>query len=130
MEIILWILQILLAAVFLAHGLFMVAPPAEYAVIINAELGRAFSLFIGIAEVLAALALIVPGLARRLTWLTPLAAAGLMIVMVSATALHGYRGEGSSAITTAVLLVLVTFVAYMRWKVRPLVRIFSPAQTA
>lgn len=130
MKIVLWILQILLAAVFLAHGLFMIVPPAEYAVIINAELGRAFSLFIGIAEVLAAIALIVPGLARRLTWLTPLAAAGLMIVMVSATLLHGYKGENSSAITTAVLLVLATFVAYMRWKVRPLRDTLSLAQNA
>jgi hypothetical protein len=43
-----------------------------------------------------------------------------MIVMISATVLHTVRGEYSSAITTAVLLVMVTFVAYMRWKVMPI----------
>jgi hypothetical protein len=43
-----------------------------------------------------------------------------MIVMSSATMLHLYRGEGSSAISAAVLFVLVTLVAYMRWKVAPI----------
>lgn len=118
MKIVLWILQVVLAAVFVAHGLFMIAPPPEYAAIINAEMGRSFSLFIGVAEVLAAVGLLIPGLTRLLAWPTPLAAAGLMIVMVSATVLHGYRGEISSAISTAVLLLLVTFVAYMRWPTR------------
>ena len=117
MKIVLWMLQAVLAAVFLAHGLFLIAPPPEYAALIDADLGRTFSLFIGVAEVVAAIALLVPGLTRMLAWLTPLAAAGLMIVMVSATVLHGYRGEMSSTITTAVLLLLVTFVAYMRWPV-------------
>jgi hypothetical protein len=50
----------------------------------------------------------------------PAAAAGIMIVMISATIFHVYRGETSSAITTAVLLLLATFVAYMRWKVKPI----------
>jgi hypothetical protein len=58
------------------------------------------------------------------TWILPgltaLAAAGLMIVMTSATVLHIARGEINSAILAAVLLVLITMVAYMRWKVRPI----------
>jgi uncharacterized membrane protein YphA (DoxX/SURF4 family) len=120
MKIVLWILQVLLAAVFLAHGLFMIMPPAEFVEIINADLGVPFRLFLGVAEVLAAVGLIVPGLVRIMPWLTPLAAAGLMIVMVSATVVHLSRAEVSSAITTAVLLVLATVVAYMRWKVKPL----------
>jgi hypothetical protein len=77
-------------------------------------------LFIGVAELLAAAGLILPGLTRILPKLTALAAAGLMVVMISATVLHLSRGEGSSAITAAVLLVLVTLVAYMRWKVIPI----------
>jgi hypothetical protein len=48
------------------------------------------------------------------------AAAGLMIVMVSATIFHVVRGEVSSAVTTAILLVLATVVAYMRSKVTPI----------
>jgi hypothetical protein len=43
-----------------------------------------------------------------------------MIVVVSATILHLSRGEISSAIMTAVLSVLLGFVAYMRWKVKPI----------
>lgn len=64
--------------------------------------------------------LILPGLTRIMPWLTVVTAAGLMIVMGSATVLHISRAETSSAITTAVLFVLVTFVAYMRWKVKPI----------
>ena len=43
-----------------------------------------------------------------------------MIVMASATVVHATRGEISSAVTTAILFVVVTFVAYMRWKVKPI----------
>ncbi len=114
----LWIVQVLLAAVFLAHGWLMVAPPAEMVEMINAQLGVELRLFIGVAELLAAVGLILPGVTRVLPFLTALAAAGLMIVMGSATVLHLVRGE--SVITTLVLLVLTTLVAYSRWKVAPI----------
>jgi uncharacterized membrane protein YphA (DoxX/SURF4 family) len=120
LNIALWVLQVLLAAVFLAHGWLMVAPPAEMVEMINAQLGVGLRLFIGVAELLAAAGLILPGVTRILPGLTALAAAGLTIVMASATVLHIVRGELSSAIMAAVLLVLVTVVAYMRWKVRPI----------
>ncbi|MFL5807537.1 MAG: DoxX family protein [Roseiflexaceae bacterium] len=120
LNIALWVLQVLLAAVFLVHGVFMVAPPAEMVAMINAQLGVGLRLFIGVAEVLAAAGLILPGVTRILPWLTAAAAAGLMIVMASATVLHVFRGEVGSAITVVVLLVLVTVVAYMRWKVQPI----------
>jgi putative oxidoreductase len=120
LSIALWVLQVLLAAVFLAHGWMMVAPPAELVELINAQLGVGLRLFIGVAELLAAAGLILPGITRILPGLTALAAAGLMIVMASATVLHIARGEISSAIMAAVLLVLVTVVAYMRWKVQPI----------
>src|SRR3954454_19228245 len=98
LSITLWILQVLLAAVFLAHGLFMVNPPAEMIAMINDQLGAGLRLFIGVAEVLAAIGLIAPGATRILPWLTSLAAAGLMIVMASAVGVHLSRGESSSAI--------------------------------
>jgi hypothetical protein len=66
------------------------------------------------------LGLILPGVTRILPWLTSWAAVGLMIVAGSASIYHLYRGEMGSAITTAVLFVLLTFVAYMRWKVKPI----------
>jgi hypothetical protein len=120
MNIVLWIVQVLLAAVYLLHGSFMIAPPAEMVEMINAQLGSGFRLFIGVAEVLAAIGLLLPGVTRILPFLTAWAAAGLMIVMGSATILHLFRGEGTSAISAAVLFALVTVVAYMRWKVLPI----------
>lgn len=120
MNIVLWILQVLLAVVYLAHGGFMVAPPADMVEMINAQLGPNFRIFLGAAEILAAIGLILPGLTRILPQLTALAATGLMIVMCSATVLHIYRGETSSAFSTAILFVLVTVVSYMRWKVKPI----------
>jgi hypothetical protein len=61
-----------------------------------------------------------PGITQILPTLTALAAAGLMIVMSSATVLHLVRGESGSAVAAAVLFVLVTIVAYTRWKVQPI----------
>ncbi|MCB0106116.1 MAG: DoxX family protein [Caldilineaceae bacterium] len=120
MNVVLWILQILLAAAFAAHGWMMVAPPPELAVIMNEQLGVSFRLFIGVAELLAAVGLILPGLTRILPHLVAWAAAGLAIVTVSATVLHFSRGEISSGVTTAILLVLTAFVAYMRLQVKPI----------
>src|SRR5262245_17893879 len=84
-NIVLWVLQVILAVIFLLHGWMMVAPPAALVEMINAQLGVALRLFIGVAELLAAVGLILPGITRILPWLTALAAAGLMIVMSSAT---------------------------------------------
>ncbi|MBX2911730.1 MAG: DoxX family protein [Cyclobacteriaceae bacterium] len=120
MKIILWTLQILLAAQFLQHGIIMVFPPDEYVEIMNATLGIGLRYFIGIAELLAVLGLILPGLLRIYTWLLPLTAMGLMIVTASATVYHASRDEISSAVYTAVLFAVITFVGYMRWKVKPI----------
>jgi hypothetical protein len=120
MNIVLWVLQVLLALAFLAHGLLLLFPPAAIAAQMLASLPRGFWLFLGVAEVLAAVGLTLPGLTRVQPWLVPAAAAGIMVVMVSATIYHVSRGEVSSAITTIVLLVMATYVAYMRWRVAPI----------
>lgn len=120
MNKVLWTIQLLLAAQFLWHGWIMIFPPAEYVEIMNASLGIGFRYFIGIAELLAALGLILPGLLRIYIWLLLLALAGLMIVSASATVYHLIRSETSSAIYTAVLFIIITFVWYMRWKVKPI----------
>jgi uncharacterized membrane protein YphA (DoxX/SURF4 family) len=112
MNITLWFLQLLLAAVFLAHGFFMVAPPAAMVEMINAQLGQEFRVFIGVAELLAGVGLIMPGVTGILPFLTTWAAAGLMIVMASAAAFHLVRSELSSAVFSAVLFVHITVVAY------------------
>ena len=120
MNIALWLLQILLALAFFAHGLLFLFPPADIPAQMNASLPRWFSLFLGVAEIAAAIGLIVPGLTRRMPWLVAWAAAGVMIVMISATIYHVVRNEISSAVITFVLLVMATFVAYMRHRVLPI----------
>jgi len=120
MNILLWVLQVLLALAFFAHGVLFLFPPAAMVEQMNASLPRWFQLFLGVAEVLAAVGLTLPGIARIQTWLVSCAAAGIMIVMMSATVFHLARGEVSSAITTVVLLAMATFVAYMRWRVAPI----------
>ena len=120
MNIALWVLQVLLALVFLAHGVLMLAPPADVAVQMNAMLPRWFQVFLGVAEVLAAIGLTLPGLTRIQPGLVPAAAAGIVIVMVSATVLHLARSEFSAAATTCVLLVMAIVVAYGRWRRLPI----------
>jgi uncharacterized membrane protein YphA (DoxX/SURF4 family) len=120
MSIVLWTLQLLLAAAFFAHGWMMVFPPAAIAALMNASFPRWFQLSLGLAEILAAVGLTLPGITRVQPWLVWCAAAGIMIVMIGATVYHSARGELSSALTTLLLLVMATFVAYMRWRVLPI----------
>ena len=72
------------------------------------------------AEVAAAIGLTLPGLSRVKPWLVAWAAGGIMIVMISATIYHVMRNEISSAVVTFVLLLMATFVAYMRLRVMPI----------
>jgi len=111
---------VLLAVAFFAHGAMMVAPPAAVAAQMNASLPRWFQLFLGIAELLAAVGLVLPALTRIKPWLVSWAAGGIIIVMVSATLYHLVRGEVSSAVTTLILLAMAVFVAYMRSRVMPI----------
>ena len=121
MKKVLWALQVLLALAFAAHGLMLLFPPASIAEQMNASMSREFQVFLGVAEVLAAVGLTLPGLTGIQPWWTQWAALGIMIVMISATVFHAMRNEISSAATTLVLLVMATYVAYMRWKVMPIV---------
>ena len=120
MNIALWIVQVLLALAFLAHGWLFLSPPPEYVAQMNASLPRWFQLFLGVAEVLAGIGLTLPGLTRILPWLIVWAAGGVMIVTVSATVFHLVRGEIGSAVTTLVLTALAAFVAYVRQRVLPI----------
>ena len=122
MNILLWVLQVLLAAAFFAHGWMLLAPSPEVAAQIDASLPRWFQVFLGVAEVMAAVGITLPGLTRVMPWLVTWAAGGIMIVMVSATTFHLWRGEISGAAITFVLLAMATFVAYMRHRVLPIGR--------
>jgi uncharacterized membrane protein YphA (DoxX/SURF4 family) len=120
MNITLWIVQIVLAIVFLWHGTLFLAPPAELVETMNAQIAPWLRTLIGVAEVLAAVGLILPSATRTLPKLTPLAAAGLMLVTLCAAGLHILRGEVATAIMPAVLFVLAALVAYGRGRARPI----------
>ena len=120
MNIVLWVLQVLLAMEFAAHGWMMLFPPPEIAVQMDANLPRWFSLFIGVAEVAAAIGLILPAATRIMPVFVTWAAVGIVIIMVSATGYHAVRGEYSGAATTFVLLLMAAFLAYGRLRLRPI----------
>ncbi|WP_396625505.1 DoxX family protein [Luteitalea sp.] len=120
MNVLLWVFQVLLAAAFLAHGLMFLFPGPELEALMNASIARPLRYFLGVAEVAAGIGLVVPGLTRIAPWLVPLAAAGLVPIMVGATVLHIARAEYGSSVTTAILLLMIVVVAWGRWRVRPI----------
>jgi len=113
-----WALQILLAVVFLAHGLLFLFPPAAAAQQMNATLPRWFQQFLGVAEVMAAAGLTLPAWTGIQSWLVGWAAGGTMLVLGPATVLHLVRREWSSAVITTVLFGIATTVARARWQHR------------
>ena len=120
MNIAIWVLQVLLAIAFFAHGWLFLSPPANLVEQMNASLPRWFQLFLGVAEVMAAVGLTLPGLTKILPWLTVWAAIGVGIVTVSATVFHLARGEMTSAAITLVLTGIAGFVAYTRHRILPI----------
>ncbi len=120
MTYVLWTVQVLLALVFLfAGGVKLVTPFEEMAAQMPIPLPELFLRFIGVAEVLGALGLILPGLLRIRPGLTPLAAAGLAIIMIGATVLTLAGGLGAMAVIPLVVGLLAAFVAYGRWRLAP-----------
>ena len=114
----LWIVQGLLALLFLwAGGIKLVLPLDKLAGPI--PLPGLFLRFIGVAEVLGAIGLILPGLLRIRPGLTPLAAAGLVIIMSGATVLTLAGGDVALALIPLVVGLLSAFVAYGRWWLAP-----------
>ena len=114
----LWIVQGLLAALFLlAGGMKLVLPVEEMTRQI--QLPGLFLRFIGVAEVLGAIGLVLPGLLRIRPGLTPLAAAGLVIIMIGATVVTLASGMLAPALISLVVGLLAALVAYGRWRLAP-----------
>jgi len=114
----LWIVQVLLAALFLfAGGAKLVLPLDQMTGPV--ALPGWFLRFLGVMEVLGALGLILPGLLRIRPGLTPLAALGLVIIMIGATVINLMGGDLASAAITVVVGLLAAFVAYGRWRLAP-----------
>lgn len=127
MNIALWILQGLLAVMFLMAGIMKATKSKEeikesggerMAWVDSVSAGNVR--LIGILELLAAIGLILPQITGILPWLTPLAAVGLVLTMIGAATLHVQRGDGAQAIVmNVVLLALAAFVAYGRFVIVP-----------
>ncbi len=116
----LWIVQGLLAPIFLfAGGIKLVLPLEALTAQMPLPLPGLFVRFIGVAEVLGAIGVILPGLLRIRPGLTPLAAAGLVIIMIGATVLTLAGGEVAPALIPLAVGLLSAFVAYGRWRLAP-----------
>lgn len=121
MNIALWIVQVLLAALFLFAGVMkFIMPIEEMTKQMPVAMSGWFLRFIGVAELAGGLGLLLPGLLRIKTWLTPLAAWGLMIIMVGAVGLGLVAGDIMGALMPLVVGALLVFVAYGRSRLAPL----------
>jgi putative oxidoreductase len=123
MHITLWIAQVLLAVMFIMAGAMKSFQPiGELSKMLPwvSETPLALVRFIGISELLGGLGLVLPALFRIKPFLTTLAAIGLSIVMVLASAFHIYKGEYPMLGTTFFLFAMAIFIAWGRTKKVPI----------
>jgi uncharacterized membrane protein YphA (DoxX/SURF4 family) len=122
MNIALWIVQVLLGGMFVLAGVMKAFQyeRAKASLPWVKDVPRGLVTFIGISELLGGLGLLLPAITGILPWLTPLAGAGLALVMILAIGFHASRREAQAIGFNAVLLVLAAFVAYGRFMVVPL----------
>jgi uncharacterized membrane protein YphA (DoxX/SURF4 family) len=117
-NVFLWIVQAVLAAMFATAGVMKSTQPKDKLVGLlpwTADFSQATLRFIGIVEFAAALGLILPAATGIAPVLTPLAATGLVVVMVLAAITHARRKEPSGIAFNAVLLILAALVAWGRF---------------
>src|SRR6266566_696202 len=114
----LWIVQWLLALLFLfTGGMKLKLPISEMTK--GMPMPGWFLRFLGVAEILGAFGLILPGLLRIRPGLTPLAAAGLVIIMIGAVVVTLVGGMLAVALMNVIVALLAAFVAYGRWRLAP-----------
>ena len=120
-SILLWTVQGVLALMFLfAGGMKLILPIQLLLAQMPMPLPGLFVRFIGLAEVAGGLGLLLPGLLRIRPLLTPLAALGLVLDMLGATAYNLISGQIGSAVVTVVLGLICVAIAYSRraWAAR------------
>jgi hypothetical protein len=120
MNRVLWIIQSLLALLFLfAGGAKLVMPIEEMVKQMPVAIPGWFLQFVGVCEVLGAIGLILPSLLRIKPGLTPLAAACLVIIVIGATVVTLMGGMIVTALFPFATALLAAFVAYGRWRLVP-----------
>ena len=132
----LWVVQGLLALIFLFAGTMKLILPIE-AMVMPVPLPGALLRFIAVAELLGAIGLILPGALGIRTGLAPLAAAGLVVIMTGATVITLLGGAIAPALVPFVVGLLALLIAYGRWRPAPLrartslsARLLHASQTA
>lgn len=118
MNIVLWILQVLLALFFLFAGVMKFIMPVKQMAAATGLPGW-FLWFIGACEILGGLGLLLPGLLRIKPWLTPLAALCLVILMIGA-AVISVSGGAVAVLRPLLTAVFLAFVGYGRWRLAPI----------
>jgi hypothetical protein len=117
----LWVAQVLLFLAFMGAGGMKLVTPAEELLKLDPTQKIPLTRFIGVAEVLGALGMILPAASRIRPGLTPLAALGLFTIMVLATGVHVMKGDIAQAFpVVGTLGALAAFVAWGRWKKAPI----------
>ena len=122
MGIALWVAQVLLAVAFLGAGATKLSQPKEKLAKNMAwveDFSQPAVRLIGALEVLGAIGVVLPALTGILPWLTPLAALGLVLLMVGAALTHLRRTEYGNVAVNALLLILAAFVVYGRFFALP-----------
>lgn len=116
MNIILWILQVLLALLFLFSGVVKFLMPSDKLMEgMPSNLSLGFIYFIGVCEILGGIGLVVPWATKIQPKLTSVAALGLLIIMIGAIVVTVPMGI-QNAVVPAIAGLLCAFVAYGRWR--------------
>ena len=123
MNIAIWVVQVLLAVFFILFGFMKAFLPIDSIadqMSFVLDVPEALVRFIGVAEIAGALGLILPAITRILPWLTIAAAGGLGTIMILAFIFGVSRDEIPNAVINIVVLALLAFIAYGRWKLVPI----------
>lgn len=123
LNIIIWTVQTVLALVFLLVGsakIFMPIQELSSQMFFVTDVPKMLTRFIGIAEVLGGLGLILPSIFQVKPFLTPLAALGLLTIMILAIGFHIYRGEYIMIGFNMLIGAIAIYVAWARYKKLPL----------
>src|SRR4030095_799665 len=113
---VLWTIQVLLAALFLFAGGYKLFAPADQLAAAAPGAPIPFLRFIATMELLGAAALILPGLFGIKQFLTPLAAGGLVLIMIGAVIVTALTVSVPGALFPLVVGILAATVAYGRWQ--------------
>lgn len=116
-----WFFSIVLAAVFLVTGVMKVFRYEKSRDLLPwvKDVPRALVQGIGVAEILGALGLVLPAVTGIYSWLTPVAAVGLALLMLIALVFHLLRRETTESGINVLLLIMLVIVAYVRWPLMP-----------